>query len=287
MRLLDKAGKLDVQSFDLMQQSLASTLTEVFGISGVAKGTPLLQVVQRLSSILHCMPMSMHSQVQSCTVYPAMFGFTVMPMLVPCMMSSAMFNHTMDLNNLCNQELEQQKQCNTPAHEKDKLQSRGTSRSASEEAPAEMSPTQQHTKPNSKPVSSCEFTKFDVKLEKVKMGYDTRTSVMLRSIPRADTKETIMGFLAKCGLTGKYTFFYMPSDRQKRTQHVGMAFVDFKSPDDILTLCSGIRSHRKKFSVSYSRVQGHEQLVQHFASSAVMNNRNISNRPVFCADLSV
>eukprot|EP00931_Biecheleriopsis_adriatica_P029619 TRINITY_DN1755_c0_g1_i2.p1 TRINITY_DN1755_c0_g1~~TRINITY_DN1755_c0_g1_i2.p1 ORF type:complete len:395 (+),score=75.48 TRINITY_DN1755_c0_g1_i2:119-1303(+) len=272
MKLLDKHNTLDVQSLGFMQDSLASTLAEVFGTSGGAKGAPSLQVAQRLSSILHDMPKPKHSQVQSSTVFPTVLSFSVMPMpmLVPCVMPPVMFNHTLDSSKWCNPELEQKENMLLTASE-----------------PAEMSPAGAwNRKQNSRPLRTSEFMKFDVDLEKVKMGIDTRTSVMLRSIPRADTKETIMDFLEQCGLASNYTFFYMPFDRQKRAQHLGMAFVDFKSPEHILTLCGAIRSHRKRLRVSYSRVQGHEELLQHFASSAVMNHRIMSNRPVFCADLS-
>mmetsp|Transcript_151365 Transcript_151365/g.384739 ORF Transcript_151365/g.384739 Transcript_151365/m.384739 type:complete len:507 (+) Transcript_151365:129-1649(+) len=142
-------------------------------------------------------------------------------------------------------------------------------------------------KPVREKVDSKDLTKFDIIPEKVRSGADTRTTVMVRNIPKACTREHFVEILANFGLNDSYTFFYMPFDK-RRNVHCGFAFVNFQTPEDILTLHEGLQhslmrlcSNSTPPALSYARLQGQEQLMKHFSLSAVMHDSDARKRPVF------
>jgi RNA recognition motif-containing protein len=112
---------------------------------------------------------------------------------------------------------------------------------------------------------------------------------MVRNIPKACTRERFVELLAQFGLGESYTFFYMPYDKN-RNIHCGFAFVNFRIPIDVLRLYEGLQtanlrtnSNTAPPAVSYARLQGQEQLMQHFSLSAVMYDSDARKRPVFVA----
>lgn len=148
-------------------------------------------------------------------------------------------------------------------------------------------------KPVREKVNSKDLTKFDILPEKIATGEETRTTVMVRNIPKACTRENFIEMLATCSLGDRYTFFYMPFDK-RRSVHCGFAFVNFKTATDVLTLHDGIQKfHWHGFptgarttpttppALSYARLQGQEQLMKHFSLSAVMYDSDARKRPQF------
>lgn len=142
-------------------------------------------------------------------------------------------------------------------------------------------------KPVREKVNSKDLTKFDIVPEKVRSGEDTRTTVMVRNIPKVCSREHFVELLAHFGLNDSYTFFYMPFDK-RRNIHCGFAFVNFKEPEDVLTLHEGLQnslvrtcSNSTPPALSYARLQGQEQLMKHFSLSAVMYDSDARKRPVF------
>jgi len=137
-------------------------------------------------------------------------------------------------------------------------------------------------------VNSKDLAKFDIVPGKVRSGEDTRTTVMVRNIPKACTRERFVELLSQFGLGESYTFFYMPFDKN-RNIHCGFAFVNFRMPYDVLTLHEGLSTASLRGSngnaappaVSYARLQGQEQLMKHFSLSAVMYDSDARKRPVF------
>mmetsp|Transcript_121453 Transcript_121453/g.339008 ORF Transcript_121453/g.339008 Transcript_121453/m.339008 type:complete len:469 (-) Transcript_121453:153-1559(-) len=137
-----------------------------------------------------------------------------------------------------------------------------------------------------------DLAKFDIVPEKIRSGEDTRTTVMVRNIPRGCSREDFVELLARNG-TDNYGFFYMPFDK-RRDIHCGFAFVDFRSPDDILRLHECLKEYPSwwqappnggsPLAVSYARLQGQEQLLKHFSLSAVMYDNDSRKRPVFFND---
>jgi hypothetical protein len=142
-------------------------------------------------------------------------------------------------------------------------------------------------KPNRDKVAEKDLSRFDILPEEIKQGKDTRSTVMVRNIPKTCGREAFIDFLGSCGLTERYSFFYMPFDKRRNT-HCGFAFVNFNSPFDVLTLfesvqMAGSKTHMAALAVNYARLQGQEQLIKHFSLSAVLHENDARKRPVFYA----
>jgi len=147
-------------------------------------------------------------------------------------------------------------------------------------------------KPVREKVSTKDLTKFDIVPDKIVSGEDTRTTVMVRNIPKACSREAFVSLLVAAGLDERYSFFYMPFDK-RRNIHCGFAFINFRMPADVLQLQQGMQRQpewRKltngpgntQPALSYARLQGQEQLVKHFSLSAVMYDNDSRKRPMFC-----
>jgi len=136
-------------------------------------------------------------------------------------------------------------------------------------------------------VDTKDLSKFDIVPAMVRSGKDTRTTVMVRNIPKSCSREAFVEALKKLKLNDRFTFFYMPFDK-RRNIHCGFAFVNFKAPHDVLEVFEGMKTsdlHGTGYGapplVSYARLQGQEQLMKHFSLSAVMNDTDARKRPVF------
>jgi len=141
-------------------------------------------------------------------------------------------------------------------------------------------PIQAAHKPVREKVNSKDLTKFDIIPERILAGQDPRTTVMVRNIPKACSREHIIEHFGSFGLNNRYTFFYMPFDK-RRNIHCGFAFVNLKTPADILKLHAGFLRSNMTPAVSYARLQGEDQLRKHFSLSAVMYDNDTWKRPVF------
>jgi hypothetical protein len=139
-------------------------------------------------------------------------------------------------------------------------------------------------------VTNKEFSKYDIDPEKIQNGDDQRTTVMVRNLTGPNARQDFLNFLVICGLSERYTFFYMPY-KEHRNVLAGFAFMNFVAPHDVLALCNMLKedvwrnvyhhSNTKSPVVSFARFQGHEQLVQHFSSSAVLHEQAPEKRPIF------
>lgn len=130
-----------------------------------------------------------------------------------------------------------------------------------------------------------ELAKFDIVADRVFSGLDQRTTVMVRRIPKTCTREELLKVLDECHLEEGFDFFYMPSDKHRRS-HCGFAFVNLRRPSDVVLLRDSIQTRlQHRFlsavmpAVSYARIQGEKELLRHFNDSAVM--RDGRKRPVF------
>eukprot|EP00929_Paragymnodinium_shiwhaense_P013333 TRINITY_DN121199_c0_g1_i1.p1 TRINITY_DN121199_c0_g1~~TRINITY_DN121199_c0_g1_i1.p1 ORF type:complete len:468 (+),score=54.33 TRINITY_DN121199_c0_g1_i1:131-1534(+) len=178
----------------------------------------------------------------------------------------------------------------------------GFRRVFSQEDLSDESPSRGATSSPSKPVrekvNSRDLARFDVVPEKILKGVDKRTTVMIRNIPKSCSKDCFVELLAKLSLSDRYSFFYMPFDK-RRNFHCGFAFVNFKSPPDVLVLHksmntslwheldggageAGAQNASMLPALSYARLQGQEELMKHFSVSAVMYDSDTQKRPVFC-----
>eukprot|EP00931_Biecheleriopsis_adriatica_P016282 TRINITY_DN12047_c0_g1_i1.p1 TRINITY_DN12047_c0_g1~~TRINITY_DN12047_c0_g1_i1.p1 ORF type:complete len:452 (+),score=92.98 TRINITY_DN12047_c0_g1_i1:197-1552(+) len=149
-------------------------------------------------------------------------------------------------------------------------------------------------KPVREKVKSQDLSKFEIVPEKIRSGEDDRTTVMVRNIPKACSREAFVELLTPIGLADRYTFFYMPFDK-RRNIHCGFAFINFRTPQDVLTLFELMSeslwrsieqevdmTHFSSPAVSYARLQGQDQLMKHFSLSAVMHDSDARKRPMFC-----
>lgn len=144
-------------------------------------------------------------------------------------------------------------------------------------------------KPVREKINGKDFQHFEIDPAKIESGEDTRTTVMLRNMPKSCSREDFQQLLEKCGLKDRITFLYMPFDK-RRNGHCGFAFVNFTSAQDVLTMISSMRGGMFKAisrtaamppAISFARLQGHDQLLRHFNLSAVMHNGDADKRPLF------
>jgi len=139
-------------------------------------------------------------------------------------------------------------------------------------------------------ITDKDFQKFDINPDAILRGEDKRTTVMVRHLQGLCARKDFLLFLDKCSLGNRYSFFYMPC-KEHRNIPAGFAFVNFASPHDVHTLyvavASGLwreacgSSPTKSPAVSYARFQGHENLVQHFSLSIVIQEQDPEKRPIF------
>jgi hypothetical protein len=163
-----------------------------------------------------------------------------------------------------------------------------TSPQSTQEAPT--SPQQNNAKVVRTKVTNKEFSMYDIDIEKIQSGDDQRTTVMVRNLTGPSARQDFLNFLAICGLSERYTFFYMPY-KEHRNVLAGFAFVNLVAPKDVQVLHAMVKEDvwRKIYrnpsakvpAVSYARFQGHEQLVKHFSSSAVLHEQDPEKRPIF------
>eukprot|EP00929_Paragymnodinium_shiwhaense_P120092 TRINITY_DN91998_c0_g1_i1.p1 TRINITY_DN91998_c0_g1~~TRINITY_DN91998_c0_g1_i1.p1 ORF type:complete len:587 (+),score=127.45 TRINITY_DN91998_c0_g1_i1:120-1880(+) len=145
-------------------------------------------------------------------------------------------------------------------------------------------------RPQRTKVAMKDFSKYDIDPEKVIRGGDTRTTVMVRHLTGNNSRKDFMNFLDKCGLSEKYTFFYMPC-KEHRNIPAGFAFVNFSCSQDVLQLYLRVRNGlwrevctepmAKTPAVSYARFQGQDELMRHFSASAVLHESDPDKRPIF------
>mmetsp|Transcript_25731 Transcript_25731/g.65471 ORF Transcript_25731/g.65471 Transcript_25731/m.65471 type:complete len:576 (+) Transcript_25731:111-1838(+) len=151
-------------------------------------------------------------------------------------------------------------------------------------------PKAQSNRPVRTKVTTKDFSKYDIDPEKIQMGEDKRTTVMVRNLTGPRARKEFLQFLERCGLADRYTFFYMPC-KEHRNVPAGFAFLNLVSAHDVHKLFVMVKSgfwreflsdpQCKAPAMSYARFQGHEELSKHFSSSAVLHEQDPEKRPIF------
>jgi hypothetical protein len=151
-------------------------------------------------------------------------------------------------------------------------------------------PTSKRNQKGKTKVASKDFSKFDIIPDMIQGGKDSRTTVMVRNLSGASARQDFLKLLEVVGLSERYTFLYMPCKEHSNVL-AGFAFVNFVSPHDVYVLHDMVKKGvwrlastdriAKAPAISYARYQGHDQLVQHFTSSAVMHENDPDKRPIF------
>ncbi|KAG7675255.1 hypothetical protein Ndes2526B_g08123 [Nannochloris sp. 'desiccata'] len=107
---------------------------------------------------------------------------------------------------------------------------------------------------------------------------DVKTTVMIRNIPNKYTQDIMLTLLEEAKLNGAFDFFYLPIDFRNRCG-LGYAFLNFLSHADAVKGYNYFHNRRwdefnskKVCEVTYARVQGKDNLVQHFKNAKFPSN---------------
>ncbi|KAB1221455.1 Protein MEI2-like 2 [Morella rubra] len=117
---------------------------------------------------------------------------------------------------------------------------------------------------------------FQLDLDKIKIGEDTRTTLMIKNIPNKYTSKMLLAAIDE-NHRGTYDFLYLPIDFKNKC-NVGYAFINMLSPSHIIPFYEAFNGKKwEKFnsekvaSLAYARIQGKAALVTHFQNSSLMN----------------
>ncbi|KAJ3021965.1 hypothetical protein HKX48_007343 [Thoreauomyces humboldtii] len=115
----------------------------------------------------------------------------------------------------------------------------------------------------------------ELNLYNIAMGYDTRTTFMIRNIPNKYTQQMLIAFLNRTH-KGEFDFLYLRMDFKNRC-NVGYAFINFTGSAAILSFAERVVGKKwskfnsdKVCTLSYANIQGQGALIQKFRNSSVM-----------------
>ncbi|KAJ8626860.1 hypothetical protein MRB53_020167 [Persea americana] len=117
---------------------------------------------------------------------------------------------------------------------------------------------------------------YQLDLDKIVNGEDTRTTLMIKNIPNKYTSKMLLAAIDE-NHRGTYDFLYLPIDFKNKC-NVGYAFINMISPSHIIPFYQAFNGKKwEKFnsekvaSLAYARIQGKAALVTHFQNSSLMN----------------
>ncbi|XP_039028881.1 protein MEI2-like 2 isoform X2 [Hibiscus syriacus] len=117
---------------------------------------------------------------------------------------------------------------------------------------------------------------YQLDLDKIISGEDTRTTLMIKNIPNKYTSKMLLAAIDE-NHRGTYNFLYLPIDFKNKC-NVGYAFINMISPSHIVSFYQAFNGKKwEKFnsekvpSLAYARIQGKAALVAHFQNSSLMN----------------
>ncbi|GMI67755.1 MEI2-like protein 5 [Hibiscus trionum] len=117
---------------------------------------------------------------------------------------------------------------------------------------------------------------YQLDLDKIINGEDTRTTLMIKNIPNKYTSKMLLASIDE-NHRGIYDFLYLPIDFKNKC-NVGYAFINMISPSHIVSFYQAFNGKKwEKFnsekvaSLAYARIQGKAALVAHFQNSSLMN----------------
>ncbi|KAI5365064.1 Putative mei2-like RNA recognition, RNA-binding domain superfamily [Septoria linicola] len=116
-----------------------------------------------------------------------------------------------------------------------------------------------------------------INLERLALGHDVRTTIMLRNIPNQWNYRDLKARLDQI-CAGKYDFTYLRIDFEKAT-NVGYGFINLTHPDHVVPFVKAIVGAewapgmypRKIGQISYATIQGIDCLTEKFRNSAIMS----------------
>ncbi|EFJ29695.1 hypothetical protein SELMODRAFT_91923 [Selaginella moellendorffii] len=121
-----------------------------------------------------------------------------------------------------------------------------------------------------------ENKKYQLDLERILLGNDLRTTLMIKNIPNKYTSKLLLSTIDEHH-RGTYDFIYLPIDFKNKC-NVGYAFINMTEPAHIVPFYKSFNGKKwEKFnsekvaSLAYARIQGKAALVAHFQNSSLMN----------------
>lgn len=117
---------------------------------------------------------------------------------------------------------------------------------------------------------------YQLDLDKIINGEDTRTTLMIKNIPNKYTSKMLLAAIDESH-SGTYDFVYLPIDFKNKC-NVGYAFINMVSPSHIISFYEAFNGKKwEKFNsekvatLAYARIQGKVALITHFQNSSLMN----------------
>lgn len=117
---------------------------------------------------------------------------------------------------------------------------------------------------------------YQLDLDKIRCGEDTRTTLMIKNIPNKYTSKMLLAAIDEQH-KGTFDFLYLPIDFKNKC-NVGYAFINMLSPSLIIPFYEAFNGKKwEKFNsekvaaLAYARIQGKTALVNHFQNSSLMN----------------
>lgn len=117
---------------------------------------------------------------------------------------------------------------------------------------------------------------YQLDLDKIIRGEDTRTTLMIKNIPNKYTAKMLLAAINESH-NGTYDFVYLPIDFKNKC-NVGYAFINMVSPSHIISFYEAFNGKKwEKFNsekvatLAYARIQGKLALITHFQNSSLMN----------------
>ncbi|WOK97485.1 hypothetical protein Cni_G06193 [Canna indica] len=117
---------------------------------------------------------------------------------------------------------------------------------------------------------------FELDIERIVRGEDSRTTLMIKNIPNKYTSKMLLAAIDE-NHRGTYDFIYLPIDFKNKC-NVGYAFINMINPQHIIPFYQSFNGKKwEKFnsekvaSLAYARIQGKAALIAHFQNSSLMN----------------
>ncbi|KAL9229226.1 hypothetical protein vseg_004714 [Gypsophila vaccaria] len=117
---------------------------------------------------------------------------------------------------------------------------------------------------------------FQLDLEKIGRGDDSRTTLMIKNIPNKYTSKMLLAAIDE-NHKGTFDFLYLPIDFKNKC-NVGYAFINMLTPLHIIPFYKAFNGKKwEKFnsekvaSLAYARIQGRTALISNFQNSSLMN----------------
>ncbi|XP_044461949.1 protein MEI2-like 4 isoform X2 [Mangifera indica] len=125
-------------------------------------------------------------------------------------------------------------------------------------------------------VNQANKKQYELDIDRILQGEDTRTTLMIKNIPNKYTSKMLLTAIDERH-KGTYDFIYLPIDFKNKC-NVGYAFINMTDQSQIIPFYQSFNGKKwEKFnsekvaSLAYARIQGKAALIAHFQNSSLMN----------------